>query len=105
MSDRASKGALKPVKGKVMLRLYVAGAAPNSAAAVAHLRALVPAGKVDEAEVSVEVVNILVDSARAFADGIIVSPTLVRLRPLPVLRIVGDLRDHEAVRLALGIQP
>jgi hypothetical protein len=36
------------------------------------------------------------------ADGIIVTPTLVRLLPLPAMRIVGNLSDTTQVLLALG---
>jgi circadian clock protein KaiB len=38
-------------------------------------------------------------------DGVVLSPTLVRLAPPPVRRVVGNLSNHEAVLLALGIVP
>lgn len=91
------------LEAKLVLRLYVAGAGPNSAAALSNLRALLPSGTANEEPVPFEVVNVLREAARAFEDGVIVSPTLVRLRPLPVVRIVGNLSDHDAVRLALGL--
>ncbi|MDP8999570.1 MAG: circadian clock KaiB family protein [Myxococcota bacterium] len=39
---------------------------------------------------------------RALADGIVVTPTLRKLSPLPVQRVVGSLSDTDQVLLALG---
>ncbi len=83
------------------LRLFVAGRAPNSTAAVANLEALLPADQ--SVEVELEVVDVLREPARALADGVVVSPTLVRVSPLPAVRIVGNLSDRDAVRRALGL--
>lgn len=85
----------------VALRLYVAGQAPNSVAALANLRALLLEGA--DGAANVEVVDVLKEPARALADGVVVSPTLLRLRPLPLVRIVGNLSNREAVRHALGL--
>ena len=52
-----------------------------------------------------EVVDLLLEPDRALADGIIVTPTLVRLAPKPELRILGFLSDPARVRAALGLQP
>jgi circadian clock protein KaiB len=49
-----------------------------------------------------EIVDLLVQPLRAMVDGIIVTPTLVKLFPLPVQRIVGNLNDTTKVLLALG---
>ncbi len=43
----------------------------------------------------------LEDPDRTLADGIIVSPTLLKLLPLPVARVIGDLSDKPSVLLAL----
>jgi circadian clock protein KaiB len=86
-----------------VLRLYVAGNAPNSAAALANLRALLPDEETLGGAVVLDVVDVLKEPARALDEGITVSPTLVRLLPLPVVRIVGSLSDRETVRVALGI--
>ena len=39
---------------------------------------------------------------RALADGVIVTPTLLRLRPVPVQRVIGDLSDTARVLLTLS---
>ena len=82
------------------LRLYVAGQAPNSVRAVANIRAIC-----DEhfsAGHDIEIVDLLEHPQRALADGIIVTPTLLKLRPLPVQRVIGSLSDTNQVLLALA---
>jgi circadian clock protein KaiB len=39
---------------------------------------------------------------RALADGVVVTPTLIRLLPLPVQRVVGDLSDTSQVLSTLS---
>ena len=39
---------------------------------------------------------------QALADGIIVTPTLLRLLPSPVQRVIGNLSDTSQVLLTLG---
>jgi circadian clock protein KaiB len=88
------------VKARLRLRLYVAGNAPNSARAVANVRAIC-----DEhfaAGHDLEIVDLLVRPLEALTDGIIVTPTLLKLTPLPALRLVGTLSDTSQVLAALG---
>ncbi|HEY8101136.1 MAG TPA: circadian clock KaiB family protein [Burkholderiaceae bacterium] len=51
----------------------------------------------------VELVDILNEPLRALSDGIIVTPTLVRVSPPPIRQIVGNLCDTEAVLQTLGL--
>ena len=84
----------------VHLRLYVAGNAPNSVIAVANARAIC-----DEHYTlgyKLEIVDLMDHPARALKDGIIVTPTLVRLVPAPARKIIGTLSDRNQVLLALG---
>lgn len=87
---------------RCVLRLYVAGNSPNSVRAIANATAIC-AGNPD-AGYRLEIVDLLKFPKRALADGVIVTPTLVKLRPLPVQRIVGNLSDTAEVLLALGDQ-
>jgi len=84
---------------KLRLRLYVSGNAPNSLRAVANAKAICGA---HFAVHDLEIVDMGDDPRRALADGIIVSPTLLKLRPLPAVRVIGDLSDTKRVLLALG---
>jgi circadian clock protein KaiB len=91
---------LKPKKGALLLRLYVAGNAPNSVQAIANARAICDEHFTSGHEL--EIVDLLEYPMRGLADGIIVTPTLLRVSPLPMQRMVGNLSDTNRVLLALG---
>jgi circadian clock protein KaiB len=82
------------------LRVYVAAGAPNSVAAVANLEALLKLHPDVAAEV--EIVDVITEPLRGVKDGIVVTPTTVRVSPLPECRLIGSLRDRDALLLALG---
>ena len=84
---------------RLSLRLYVAGNAPNSLKAIANLRAIVTE---HHPGTSIEIVDLLEKPAQAFEDGILVTPTLVRLSPPPRIRIIGNLSETSQVLLALS---
>jgi circadian clock protein KaiB len=83
-------------------RLYVAGDAPNSAQALANLTALCRAHLPDRHEI--EIVDVFREPKRALADGIFMTPTLVKLAPSPTRRIVGTLSQTQIVLQALGLE-
>jgi circadian clock protein KaiB len=83
------------------LRLYVAGESPNSALARANLQAALT--HLPTAEVTLEVVDILLHPERGLADGVLVTPTLIRLGPAPEQRVIGNLRDRNALLAGLGM--
>lgn len=83
-------------------RLYVAGDAPNSARAAANLAAICRAHLPDRHEI--EVVDVFREPKRALADGIFMTPTLVRLAPSPARRIVGTLSQTPSVLQAFGLE-
>lgn len=85
---------------RLRLRLYVAGRAPNSLRAIANIKAICEEHFASNCEL--EIVDLLEHPRRGLADGIIVTPTLLRLQPLPVQRVIGNLSDTGQVLLALG---
>lgn len=84
-------------------RLFVAGDTQNSAQAIAHLTALCRQYLPHRHEI--EIVDVFRDPKRALADGILMTPTLLKLAPSPARRIVGTLSDAQPVLLALGLGP
>jgi circadian clock protein KaiB len=82
-------------------RLYIAGDAQNSVQAVANLRALCRTYLPERHEI--EVVNVFQAPKRALADGIFMTPALIKLAPTPVQRIVGTLSQTQIVLQALGL--
>jgi circadian clock protein KaiB len=83
-------------------RLYVAGDALNSAQAVANLDSLCREYLPERHDI--EVIDVFVEPKRALADGIFMTPTLVKLGPSPPRRIVGTLSQTLPVLQALGLQ-
>jgi circadian clock protein KaiB len=82
-------------------RLYVVGDAPNSLLAAANLDALCREHLADRHRI--EIVDILLDPGRALSDGILLTPTLIKLKPEPVRKIVGTLSDTGPMLQTLGI--
>lgn len=90
--------ALDTKKAGLRLRLYVAGSAPNSIQAIANVRAIC---EEHFAAYDLEIVNLLDEPGRAFEDGVIVTPTLLKLAPGATQRAVGNLSDTKKVLLTL----
>jgi circadian clock protein KaiB len=93
-------GKAKTSKSGLQLRLYVAGSAPNSLSAIANARAI--CGQHFPSGHEIEIVDLLEYPLRALADGVVVTPTLLRLSPLPVRKVIGNLSDAKQVLLALA---
>jgi len=99
---RQPKAGGASVTTVVILRLYIAGAAPNSVQAIANLEAICREYLKDGHKL--EVVDVLEHPGRAMADGVLVTPSLAKLSPLPAANLVGNLSDKTKVLLALGIK-
>lgn len=85
---------------RVQLRLYVSGNAPNSVRAIANAKTI--CAEHFDTRCDLEIVDLIAQPLRALADGVIVTPTLIKFLPLPVQRIVGNLSDTSQVLLALA---
>ncbi|MEO7477866.1 MAG: circadian clock KaiB family protein [Lysobacteraceae bacterium] len=83
-------------------RLFVAGDAANSNQALSNLRSICRAHLPGRHHI--EVVDVFREPSRALADGVFMTPTLIKLAPLPVRRIVGTLNQNQTVLHALGLE-
>jgi circadian clock protein KaiB len=83
------------------LRLYVAGAAPASTRAVEVLRSVLDRGVPGPYEL--EIVDVYQQPLLALEANIMTVPTLVRLSPGPMRRIVGLLSDAAHVLHGLDL--
>ena len=102
MGNAVGVADLKPAeKSPMVLRLYVAGDAPNSARALANLRRLL--ADVDPTRYRLEIIDCLAEPLRALDDGVLVTPTLVRIAPAPTQTVVGTLSALDRVADALEI--
>jgi circadian clock protein KaiB len=82
--------------------LYVAGDTQNSSQARANLIAICRAHLLGRHQI--EIVDVLKEPKRALADGIFMTPTLVKLTPSPPQTIVGSLSQKESVMQSLGLE-
>jgi circadian clock protein KaiB len=85
----------------LLLRLFVAGDAPNSREAIANLKTILERSRSSNS-IELEIIDVLEEPLRAMEEGVFVTPTLVGNNARPV-SIVGTLRDHERVLQALGL--
>jgi len=90
------------VKRHFKFRLYTTGDTQNSTEARVNLAAICRHHLPGQYEI--EIVDVLKDPQRALADGIFMTPTLVKLAPSPKQRIVGTLSETEMVSQALGLE-
>lgn len=84
-----------------VLKLYVAGNTPNS------LRALKILKNILEHELqgvyALKVIDVLKNPQLAEEDKILATPTLSKILPPPVRKIIGDLSDRERVLIGLDL--
>ena len=95
--------AAAPSAAVIQLRLYVAGKTAKSDAALTNLRRICEthlAGQYD-----LEIIDLTVTQQLAAGDQILAVPTVVRLLPEPIKKIIGDLSDEVRVLVGLDIKP
>ena len=83
------------------LRLVIAGSTVRSQRAIENLRRICDehlSGKID-----LEVIDIYQQPELAGHYQVIAAPTLVKLLPLPIRRIIGDLSETERVLRGLEV--
>ncbi|MBE0612036.1 MAG: circadian clock KaiB family protein [Burkholderiales bacterium] len=89
-------------RARFKFRIYVAGEALNSVQALANLRSICLIHLPNRH--GIEIVDVFKQPERALADGIFMTPTLVKLSPSPATRIVGSLSHLPTVLQALGLE-
>jgi len=82
-------------------RLYLSGQSPLSLRALSNLQAICQAYLPGRHRI--EVIDVLAEPQRALAEGVLVTPTLVRIVPATSTRIMGDLSAATTVVAAFGI--
>ena len=87
---------------RYVLRLYVAGTTPQSTRAILNAQRLCETHL--EGRYRLEVIDIYQRPVLARDEQIIAVPTLVRLLPEPLRKLVGDLSDAERVLIGLDLK-
>lgn len=84
-----------------VLKLYVAGNTPNSVRALKTLNTILETDF--QGVYALKVIDVLKNPQLAEEDKILATPTLARVLPPPVRKIIGDLSDREKVLIGLDL--
>ena len=87
---------------RYVLRLYITGMTPRSTEAFASIKALCEQRL--QGRYELEVIDIYQHPQLAIDEQIIAVPTLVKLLPAPLRRLVGDLSNEDRVLLGLDLR-
>jgi circadian clock protein KaiB len=100
----ANQPGAAPNKGPpYVLRLFITGTTSRSARAIANLRRVCEQRL--HGEYDLEVIDIYQHPAAAKEYQIVAAPTLVKMLPLPLRRIIGDLANEERILAGLDLVP
>ncbi|WP_071517483.1 circadian clock protein KaiB [Geitlerinema sp. PCC 9228] len=84
-----------------VLKLYVAGNTPNSVRALKTLKNILE--QEFQGVYALKVIDVLKNPQLAEEDKILATPTLSKILPPPVRKIIGDLSDREKVLIGLDL--
>lgn len=98
---RSTRHAARPGGDTYVFQLFVAGDEPNSALAHGNLVRLCDAHLPGRFEI--HTVDVLKNAEAAYKHNVIVTPTLILIRPLPRVTLFGTLRDPGQVLAALRL--
>ena len=94
--------AASPAEEHYVLRLYVTGMTPRSTEAFAAIKAICEERL--QGRYQLEVIDIYQHPQLAIDEQIIAVPTLVKLLPAPLRRLVGDLSNEERLLFGLDLR-
>lgn len=86
---------------KCILKLYVTGQTPNSQKAIENLKKVLAMEL--KGAYSLQVIDVLKNPQLAEENKILATPTLTRILPAPVRKIIGDLSNKDKVLLGLDL--
>lgn len=84
-----------------VLKLYIAGNTPNSLRALNNLKDILE--KELRGGYSLKVIDVLENPQLAEEDKILATPTLAKVLPPPVRKVIGDLSNREKVLIGLDL--
>lgn len=85
------------------LRLFITGSTPRSIRALENMRKICEENL--RGQYDLEVIDVYQDPAATKELQIVATPTLVKILPEPLRRIIGDLSDTERVFAGLNLVP
>jgi circadian clock protein KaiB len=92
---------ISALKKTYVLKLYVAGNTANSVRALKTLKTILD--EEFQGVYTLKVIDVFKSPQLAEEDKILATPTLAKILPPPVRRIIGDLSDREKVLIGLDL--
>jgi len=90
-----------PGQKAYVLRLFVTGILPNSARAIANIKAI--CNQYLKNSYELDIIDIYQLPDLAVSEDIVAVPVLIKKYPLPEKRLIGDLSDTDKVLKALDL--
>lgn len=84
-----------------VLRLFITGSSPNSVRAVSNIRQICETHL--KGRYSLEIIDVYQQPALAQQEQIIALPLLIKKRPLPQRRLIGDLSESDKILKILDV--
>ncbi len=83
------------------LRLYTTGMTPLSSRAIVNIRRLCEAHL--DGHYALEIIDVVKHPEVLRQDQVIAAPTLIKRRPLPIRRFIGDMSNTEVILKGLDV--
>ncbi|MBE9048088.1 circadian clock protein KaiB [Pleurocapsales cyanobacterium LEGE 10410] len=92
---------MSQLRKSYVLKLYISGNTPNSVQALNSLKNILEQDF--QGVYALKVIDVLKNPQLAEEDKIIATPTLSKVLPPPVRKIIGDLSDRQKVLIGLDL--
>ena len=89
-------------KENYLLRLYVTGSTPNSLHAIDNIKKICE--EYLKGHYELEVIDLYQHPNLAQGEQIIAAPTLIKMLPPPLRRVIGDMSNTERVLVGLDLR-
>jgi circadian clock protein KaiB len=96
---------LKAQKSKneaYVLKLYLTGLTPQSMAAIDNLRKICEENL--KGRYTLDIIDLYKNPSLAKGEQIVAAPTLIKMLPLPLRRIIGNMSDTQKVIVGLDLK-
>jgi circadian clock protein KaiB len=93
----------KSIEPNYILKLYITGATPNSVRAINNLKKICE--KYLKNRYELEIIDIYQQPLIAKTEQIIALPLLIKISPLPLKRLIGNMSDTQKVLKGLELEP
>jgi len=88
-------------KGDYVLRLFITGASPNSVRALTNIKGVCE--NYLKGRYKLEIIDVYQQAEIAEKEQLVALPMLIRKKPLPEKRLIGDMSDIQKVLKGLEI--